>query len=359
MRFLFTLYLLGFVVGSLDCQSVDSEVMHDKVLSLDTHVDTPSKMYKYNIANRYSYDKTGLRLDIPRLIDGGLDAMFLIVYLPQGYLTEYGYNQVVSKANLMFDRIHNAINTNSKVLELATSSEDFYNIPKRGKRAVFIGVENGYAIGHNLDNVDSFYRRGARYMTLGHTSNNDICCSSTDESGKPDSGLTEFGYKLVERMNKLGMLVDISHVSDKTFYDVVKYSKTPIVASHSSCRALRWNKRNMSDDMIKALAEKGGVIQICMVRRFIKSGTDVRVSDFVDHIEHVVRLVGVDYVGIATDFDGGGGLPDFYDATCYPRITAELVKRGYSHEAIQKIWGGNFMRVLKTNELYSKLLEGY
>lgn len=357
MRFLLIIYIYGIAAGSLFCQSLDSEQVHANVLSLDTHIDTPSKMYKYNITNRYSYDKTALRFDVPRLMDGGLDAMFLIVYVPQGQLTEYSYSQAVKKANMMFDRIHNVINTNAEVLELATSSKDFCDIPKQGKRAVFIGVENGYAIGHNLDNVDSFYNRGARYMTLGHTSNNDICCSSTDKSGSADAGLTEFGYKLVERMNKLGMLVDISHVSDKTFYDVVKCSKTPIVASHSSCRALRWNKRNMSDDMIKALAAKGGVIQICMVRRFIKTGTDVRVSDFVDHIDHVVQLVGIDYVGIATDFDGGGGLLDFYDATCYPLITAELVKRGYSQDDIQKIWGVNFMRVLKTNELYSELLK--
>lgn len=337
-----------------------ARALHDEIITLDSHIDTPSKMYKFDIAKKHSYDTTGLRLDIPRLAEGGLDAMFFVVYVPQGALSERAYGKAQSRAGHLFDRIHQTIAKSKDKLEFASSSADFLDIPRRGKHAVFIGVENAYALGHRLENVDSFYMRGARYMTLGHTSNNDVCCSSTDTSVAPDTGLSDFGCGVVDRMNELGMLVDVSHVSDRTFYDVLGRSKVPIVASHSSCRALKWNRRNLTDDMIRALAKKGGVVQICMVRRFLKSGTNVGVADFVDHIEHVAKLVGVDYVGIATDFDGGGGLANFQDATCYPKITEEMLKRNFTTDEIQRIWGGNFMRVLKTAELYSRLLRrGY
>ena len=257
-------------------------------------------------------------------------------------------------------------------------------------------MENGYPIGNDLSLVKTYYDLGARYTTLTHTKDNDICDSSTDEG--EDKGLTPFGEKVIKEMNKLGMMIDVSHISDKSFYDVMKISEAPVIASHSSARALCDHARNMTDDMIKLLAEKGGVIQITLVNEYIKTPPPnpqrdsaivelkKRFSDYskldqkqreefhheisnlqkhfpqpratlqdaADHIDHVVKLVGVDHVGIGSDFDGGGGLDGVYDISEMGNITMEFVKRGYSEEDIKKIWGENLMRVFTQVEEFAK-----
>lgn len=283
--------------------------------------------------------------------------------------------------------------------EFATKSDDAARIEKLGKRAIFMGMENGFPLGTNLKRVKEFYDKGIRYITLCHSSNNDICDSSTDKKGPEHNGLSKFGKKVVKKMNKLGMLIDVSHISDKSFYDVIKYSKTPVIASHSSVRAIAHHNRNMTDDMIKALAKNGGVIQICLLASYVKDpdtttvrykkqqelrkvfttkwdnlskeekdevrakwraldeeypSEPVTVADYVDHIDHVKNLVGIDYVGIGSDFDGGGGLSDCKDVSQIPNITAEMVKRGYTEEEIQKVWGGNFFRVFAQVEKMAK-----
>jgi membrane dipeptidase len=282
---------------------------------------------------------------------------------------------------------------------VAFSSEDAVRIEKTGRRAIYIGMENGFPIGTDISRVEEFYHRGVRYITLCHSSNNEICDSSTDKNGPEFNGLSKFGKKVVKKMNKLGMLVDVSHISDESFYDVIKLSKVPVIASHSSVRSIANHKRNMSDEMIKALAKNGGVIQICLLDDYIKdpdtttvyyrkqqelnqiyqteydSMTDDQrqeltekwrnlskdypqalptVSDCVDHIDYVKNLVGIDYVGIGSDFDGGGGLEDCTDVSQFPNITAEMVKRGYTEEEIIKVWGGNFFRVFKAVEKAAK-----
>ena len=251
----------------------------------------------------------------------------------------------------------------------------------------------------DINRVKEFYNRGVRYITLCHSSNNDICDSSSDKKGQEHNGLSEFGTEVVKEMNKLGMMIDVSHISDKSFYDVIKLSKAPVIASHSSVRSIAHHNRNMSDDMIKTLAKNGGVIQICLLDDYIKdpdtttiyyqkrrelnlvfdtkydSMTDEAkkalrnewkilkekypktlptVADCVDHIGYVKNLVGIDYVGIGSDFDGGGGLDGCADVSQFPNITAEMLERGYTEEEIRKVWGGNFFRVFAAVEKMAK-----
>jgi membrane dipeptidase len=287
----------------------------------------------------------------------------------------------------------------NNLAKVATHSADAKRIEATGKRAIYIGMENGFPIGTNLKRVKEFYDRGVRYITLCHSSNNDICDSSTDKNGTEHKGLSQLGKKVVKEMNDLGMMVDVSHISDQAFYDVIKTSKAPVIASHSSVRSIAHHPRNMTDDMIKTLAKKGGVIQICLLDDYIKDPdtTTVRyqkqkeirkifdttynkmtdaekdevrrqwrdlsekypkqlptVSDCVDHIDYVKNLVGIDYVGIGSDFDGGGGLAGCEDVSQMPNITAEMLRRGYTEEEIAKVWGGNFFRVFAEVEKCAK-----
>ena len=250
-------------------------------------------------------------------------------------------------------------------------------------------MENGYPIGNDLSLIQTYYTKGARYITLCHTRNNDICDSSTDSTEY--NGLSEFGNSVVKFMNKTGMMVDVSHMSDKSFYDVIALSKAPVIASHSCCRALCDNPRNMDDAMLRALAKNGGVIQMCILSAYVKKQAPnpardsafaslrkkyqnfdnlskaemdnarrdwdalddmysqplATVSDVVDHIDHIVKIAGIDHVGIGTDFDGGGGVTGCFDVSQMKNITIELLKRGYTIGDIRKIWGGNLMRVMK------------
>lgn len=227
-------------------------------------------------------------------------------------------------------------------------------------------MENGFPIGTEIERVKEFYARGVRYITLCHSSNNDICDSSTDKNGSEHDGLSKFGKEVVKEMNNLGMIIDVSHVSDKSFFDVVELSKAPVIASHSSVREIAHHKRNMTDEMIKKLAENGGVIQICLLDEYIKDPDSTTIGYMLeneirekyprelptvaDYVDHVKSLVGIDYVGIGSDFDGGGGLEDCVDVSQFPNITREMLKRGYTEDEICKVWGGNFLRVFKELE---------
>jgi membrane dipeptidase len=292
----------------------------------------------------------------------------------------------------MLDAIHKMGEDYPQLVELATSPEDAYRLEKEGKRAAFIGMENGYPIGKDLSLVEEYYDRGIRYITLCHSSDNDICDSSTDRPNPEDNGLSDFGKEVVAECNRLGIMVDVSHVSDKSFFDVLEVTKAPMIASHSCVRTLCDHPRNLSDEMLKALAANNGVIQICFVSSFVKkakpnperekalaklrekygSWSEVRdesvrekmedeymdiyekypsekatVQELVDHIDYVVNLIGVDHVGIGTDFDGGGSIEGCDDVSELPNITEELLRRGYSEKDIRKIWGANIMRVFR------------
>lgn len=372
-------------------QRVKASKIHKKIFTVDSHTDTPMNLLdkRFNLSKDNSSTIPRSCIDIPRMKSGGLDAAFFAVFLIQGALTDEGYNKSYNQSISLFDSIDANLKRYSNICKMATNPREAIDNNKNKKTSIFIGVENGYPIGNNLDNIDYFYHRGARYITLCHSRNNQICTSSTDTSNL--AGLSDFGIKVVERMNNLGMMIDVSHVSDQAFYDVINHSKSPVVASHSCARALCNNPRNLSDDMLKAIAKNGGVVQMCILSAYVKtpepfpardsaqaalrakynnfqnlSESEMEnarhdwwlveetfppklacVKDAIDHIDHMVNLIGINHVGIGTDFDGGGGLSDCKNVTQLENITTELYKRGYSRREIEKIWGKNLMRVMK------------
>lgn len=395
------LLLGGIMTGTtIFGEGIDKRVMdiHEKLITVDTHCDTPMALLneKFDIGKRNAPPKS--RVDFPRMKEGGLDAIFFAAFTGQKERTPENTEKAYRLANQMIDETYKVCKENSDMAEVATEPNDVLRLEKIGKRAIYMGMENGFPIGTKLDRVEEFYNRGVRYITLCHSSNNDICDSSTDKKGAEHNGLSPFGKKVVRKMNELGMLVDVSHISDKSFFDVIELSKTPIIASHSSVRSIAHHPRNFSDKMLKALAKNGGVIQICLLDSYIKDPdtttvyyqkkkelrakyekyetmTDVEkqalrnewnglsekypqtlptVEDCVDHIDYVKNLIGIDYVGIGSDFDGGGGLDGVADVSEFPNITAEMLKRGYTVDEITKVWGGNFFRVFKEVEKKSK-----
>ncbi|NQT81071.1 MAG: membrane dipeptidase [Candidatus Aminicenantes bacterium] len=377
---------------------VKIEKIHDKVLTVDTHSDTPSRLLggEWKIGERHEPGQRGSgKIDLPRMVEGGLDAEFFAVFIGQGQRTPEGYASARERATRMLDAIHKMCEDYPDMVELATSPEDAYRLEREGKRAAFIGMENGYPIGKNLSLIKKYYERGVRYITLCHSSDNDICDSSTERRNPEDNGLSDFGREVVAECNRLGIMVDLSHSSDKTFFDVLKVTKAPVIASHSSVRSICDHPRNLTDKMLRALASNGGTIQICFVSSFVKKAKPnperdkalsqlrekygslrttrdeaqrekirqeyrtilekypvdrATVKDLVDHIDHVVKLIGVDHVGIGTDFDGGGDIKGCDNVSELPNITEELVRRGYSEDEIRKIWGGNIMRVFRKVE---------
>jgi len=364
------------------------------ILTVDTHCDTPMEFTDPNF-------DMGVRsadgcVDFPKMIEGGLHAEFFAVFTAQGPRNDSTYDKVHKNVIYILNAIIKNVEKNSSVAGIATTPDDAYRLKKQGKIAAFIGMENGYPIGKDLTRIKQYFDLGVRYITLAHTKNNDICDSSTDPAGQENGGLSSFGAQVVKEMNRLGMMVDVSHISDKSFFDVLKVTATPVIASHSSCRALCGSPRNLSDDMLVALKENGGVIQICILGNYLKTPEpnpelDLKlkelktkygeydnlndstkkivrneykniqktyekpatVKDVVDHIDHVVQVIGIDYVGIGTDFDGGGGVDGCRTAADMKNITIELLHRGYSKQDITKIWGGNIMRVMQKAEDYA------
>jgi membrane dipeptidase len=402
---LMTTVLLVFPLGGFSKNkqgTADEELLkraaaiHDKVLTVDTHTDTPIRLVRgeYDLGTVHDPEDRGGKIDFPRMKQGGLDAVFFAIYVDQGPRTPEGNEKAKQQALETFNVIHQTIKKYPQMVEPALTAADAYKIEKKGKRAIYIGIENGYPVGKDISLIKKYYDLGARYITLCHSSNNDICDSSTDDNGPEHNGLSDFGKQVVREMNRLGMIIDVSHISDKSFYDVLEVSKAPVMASHSCTRALCDHERNLTDDMIKKLAKKDGVIQVCMVSSFVKKpppnperdaefkalrgkwrkadqlsekeqeelGNEYRqlrkkypeaqvtVADLVNHIDHIVKVAGIDYVGIGSDFDGGGGLEDCFDVSQIGNITLELLKRGYTEKQIRKIWGGNFMRVFKKVE---------
>jgi membrane dipeptidase len=361
--------------------------LHSSMLTVDTHCDTPMSFSEagFDLGTRHD---DGC-VDFPRMIEGGLHAEFFAVFIGQGPRNDSAYEKVHDDALKIFAAIHENVAKNSEIAEIAHTSADAYLLKKSGKIAAFIGLENGYPLGNKLSRVKQYYDLGARYITLAHTKNNDICDSSNDPKGPENNGLSMLGEQVVKEMNRLGMMVDVSHISDKAFYDVLNVTNSPVIASHSSCRALCGSPRNLTDDMLLALKENGGVIQICILSNYLKTPepnpqldamlkeirskygdynslsedskrmmrTEYRsvqkkheklatVKDIVDHIDHAVQVIGIDHVGIGTDFDGGGGVEGCRSVAEMKNITIELLRRGYSRTEIEKIWGGTIMRVM-------------
>jgi membrane dipeptidase len=282
--------------------------------------------------------------------EGGLDAAFFVVPVEQGERTQEGYASARESAALAIDRIRRATEENSHTIGLALSSGDAYRLEKEGKLAAFIGLGNGYAIGTDLSLIESYHAKGVRSLTLCGDADNEICDSATDRTHPGDSGLSGFGRQVVMECNRVGMIIDVFHCSEKSFFDVLAVSRAPVIVSHSAARVLCDRPENMTDAMIRALAEKGGVILICFIpERLVQPKIKARASiqDIVDHIDHVTRLAGVEGVGIGSAFDGGGGVSGCGDVGEMLNLTIELLRRGYGENAVEAIWGGNVMRVFK------------
>ncbi|MCK5147613.1 dipeptidase [bacterium] len=402
-RKLFFLIPLFSLVLQTACQKTMSEeqiraramIIHEAALIVDTHCDTPTRLLRgnYDLGQRHEPGAPGSgQIDFPRMKEGGLDAEFFAAFLSQRALTPDGYENAWSRCNQIIDSMEVTCQRYSHLAEIATTPQDAVRLEKEGKRAAFLGIENGYPLAEDISRVKHFADRGVRYITLCHTRNNQICDSSTDDAPMHD-GLSDFGREVVKEMNRFGIMVDVSHISDKSFYDVLEITNAPVLASHSSVRAISDSPRNLDDDMLRALKANGGVIQICVLDSYIKSDPERRavidtatdslrtergswsdqkteaeqkiyreayygirerfpstagVKDIADHIDYVVNLIGIEYVGVGTDFDGGGGIPGFNDVTDFPNLTVELFLRNYSEQDIKKIWGGNVMRVLQT-----------
>jgi membrane dipeptidase len=368
-----------------------ADKIHRDIVSVDTHCDTPMSLVNSDFDPGVRNDKGCV--DFPRMKEGGLDAEFFAVFIGQGPRNDSTYEKVHQEALKVFDAIHRNVEKYSSAAGLAFSPSDAVRLKEDGRVAVYIGLENGYPIGLDISRVKQYYDLGARYITLCHSGNNDICDSSSDPKGPEHNGLSAFGAEVVLEMNRLGMMVDVSHISDKSFYDAINLSRAPVIASHSSCRALCSSPRNFTDDMLLALKANGGVIQICILTNYIKTpepnpeldarmkelnakygnikdiSEDQRkayyterwelrkqlrklaaVSDVVDHIDHVVQVIGIDHVGIGTDFDGGGAVNGCRSVADMKNITIELLRRGYSKDDIEKIWSGNVMRVFRKAE---------
>lgn len=326
--------------------------LHEKVITIDTHDDI-------NVANFTDSINYTQRLDtqvnIPKMEEGGLDVSWLIVYTGQDSLTTKGYEKAKSNAMAKFDAIHKLCEEIAPdKIELALSSDDVRRINAKGKKVAMIGVENAYPIGEDLSNFERYHELGARYISLSHNGHSQFCDSNTGEKDGVwlHNGLSDLGKKAVSEMNRLGIMIDISHPSKESMIQMVKLSKAPIIASHSSARALCDNSRNLDDEQLHLLKGNGGVVQTVAFRSYLKDTNEpaalekVSVSDLVDHIDYMVELIGIDHVGISSDFDGGGGIKGWSDASETMNVTAELVKRGYSETEIEKLWGGNLLRVL-------------
>ena len=309
---------------------------------LDSHCDTPSQIYRLSLD--MSCENEGTHVDFPKLKRGEVDGAFFALYIPASMDAEpeKGFEYALK----MLEATRRSVEENSHLAAFAGSREQAYKNKAEGRFSVFLGLENGSPIGESLNNLKYFYDNGIRYITLCHSGNNQIC-DSCATSVKRWGGLSPFGREVVAEMNRLGLLIDVSHVSDDTFYDVLKYSVKPVVATHSCCRALCDHPRNMTDDMIRALAQAGGVIQINFYPIFLDSSESASVARIADHIDHAVNLAGIDHVGIGSDYDGIEVTPEgMEDISMMPKLFDELRERGYSESDLFKIAGENFFRIL-------------
>ncbi|MBO3117795.1 dipeptidase [Winogradskyella sp. DF17] len=413
------LFVLTILLSSCkpDKPKTDEELItyakniHKRVITLDTHCDINVKNFTDSINYTQRLDT---QVNLPKMIEGGLDVVWFIVYTGQDSLTVEGFEKAYDNAISKFDAIHRLVNEYAPgKIELATTSEDVRRLQAKGKKVAMIGIENGYPIGLNLSNVKKFYDKGARYMSLSHNGHSQLCDSNTGESDGVwlHNGLSDFGKEVIKEMNRVGMMIDVSHPSKEAMRQMIELTKAPIIASHSSARALCNHSRNLDDEQLQWLKDNRGVIQTVAFKSYVseeksiarskktkeisKSIADsmgvtyysrrelrnidkqkrdsiidsgylqkintlartkisnmegfppeVNVSDFVDHIDYLVKTIGIDHVGISSDFDGGGGIEGWSDASETLNVTLELVRRGYTEEQIEKLWSGNLLRVL-------------
>lgn len=315
--------------------------LHSRMITLDSHCDTPMLFEQgFDFTVR---DKKAL-VDLHKMTEGRLDATIMVAYLKQMERTDEALLAATAKANRILDEIEQMAATNNNYVEVAYIASDIPSLKADGKKVILLGIENGYAIGKDLANVEHFANRGVVYMTLCHNGNNDICGSARDN--EEGLGVTAFGEQVIREMNRVGMMVDISHAGEKSFYDALQISSKPIIASHSSARALCDHPRNLTDDQLRALAAKGGVAQVCLYSGFLRKEGEASIVDAIAHVDHLVKVMGIEHVGIGSDFDGDGGIIGCASASELINFTRRLLLKRYSEEDIRLIWGRNFFRVM-------------
>ncbi len=374
-------------------QALDPVAVHENVLTLDSHIDLE---LEYIAEDMDPWTNKDGKISVQKMQDGGLDAAFMIVYTPQGEMNDAGVAKAREIAETRYKAIMRLTEKYADQLALARTAKEVRAIHQSGKKAILLGMENAFPLGNSIDDLAMWEKRGVRYLGITHMGHNQFADSSNPSYSRGETkalygGLSPLGKELVVALNKAGIMVDVSHTSKDTMMQAVALSKVPVIASHSGVKALVDNPRNLDDEQLKALAAKGGVIQIVAYGGYLKNltpeqqafkmkvrkemgleddmaflsmdeetealfdkkmeaakalGPAANVGDLVDHIDYVVKLVGIDHVGIASDFDGGGKIEGWWDVSETPNVTKELVKRGYSQADIEKIWGGNLLRVL-------------
>ena len=315
----------------------EAHTTHDRVLTLDTHCDTPM-FFPQGI--HFEQRDPKILVDLHKMTEGRQDATIMVAYLPQPTENPTAF------ADSIFDQIEVIVGQNSDYVRIANTPRDLWMNKHQGLKSIMLGIENGIAIDGKLENLQHFVDRGIVYMTLCHNGDNDIC-DSASKTQHTHHGVSAFGEQVIKEMNRLGVLVDMSHAGEESFYQALEISSKPIVCSHSSARALCDHPRNLTDDQMRALAQKGGVAQTTIYHGFLKKDGEATINDVIAHLEHAIDVMGIDHVGLGTDFDGDGGVRGLADSSELINFTRRLLARRFSEHDIQKIWGGNFLRVME------------
>ena len=326
----------------------EAKRIHSRIITLDSHCDTPMFFSEGFTADMFAKRTDKVLVDLPKMREGFLDASIMVAYLKQGERDAESLLAATAKADRILTQIEEMVAANCTAVDIAYTPADIARLKRAGKKAIMLGIENGYAIGKDISQLEHFAKRGIVYVTLCHNGDNDICDSARGNA--EHGGLSQFGEKVVQEMNHLGIMVDMSHAAESSFYDALEVSQKPIVCSHSSARALCNHPRNLTDEQMKALAQKGGVAQVTMYNGFLRTDGQATILDAVEHLNHMVNIMGIEHVGIGTDFDGDGGVPGMANASEVINFTRRLLRERYSEEQIQMIWGGNFLRVMEQNK---------
>ena len=334
--------LFGWLVEEAVLYRRTKEI-HSRIVTLDSHCDTPMLFEQgYRLEERSDI----ALVDLHKMDEGGLDAVTMVAYIPQGARDENALATATRSADSLLSGIAVQVERNNGYVALCDSPDKVYRCKQEGKKVIMRGIENGYAIGKDIANISRYRDMGVVYMTLCHNGDNDICDSARGNG--EHGGLSAFGKEAVMEMNRVGMVIDLSHAAESTFWQVLELSTVPVVCSHSSCKALCNHPRNLTDEQMAALASKGGVVQVTMYSGFLCEEGEATIDDFMMHLEHAISVAGIEHVGIGTDFDGDGAVKGCSSASQLRNITRELLRRGYCESDIEKIWGGNWLRVMRT-----------
>lgn len=333
--------LFEWIVGEARSYA-EARELHKRILTLDTHCDTPMK---FDQQIRFDSRDPRILVDLHKMTEGCLDATIMVAYLRQLERDKASLEAAFAKAEHLLTEIENMVAHSADSVGIAYTPDDLCRLKREGRRALMLGIENGYAIGDDISRIEHFRRRGVVYMTLCHNGDNDLCDSARGNG--EHGGLSALGREAIREMNRVGMMVDLSHAAESSFYQAIEVSSTPIVCSHSSARTLCDHPRNLTDDQLRALAASGGVAQVCLYDGFLRQEGGATVDDAVRHILYMVNIAGIDHVGIGTDFDGDGGIIGCADASEVINLTRRLLAEGFAEEDLAKLWGGNFLRVMR------------